>query len=241
MAYNYLDLVNTINRRFNEVELTSSNFASAKGFYSHAKDAINNAIQDINQEEFEWPFNHCRDEIVLTAGETRYAYPNDAKTIDFDSFRIKEDSTLDNDTSKLKIMSYEEYLEQYVDQEYTSDTSVRDLPTYVFRAPGLEFGLVSCPDKAYTLVYEYYRNAVDLVNYDDVPDIPETFKHVIIEGGMYYTYMFRSNEQAATLSKQKFEQGIKNMRVICINRYDYVRSKMIQQQRRYVAGPRLAS
>ena len=41
MAYNFLGLVNQINRRLNEVELTSSNFASATGFYAQAKDSIN--------------------------------------------------------------------------------------------------------------------------------------------------------------------------------------------------------
>ena len=39
MAYNYLGLVNQINRRLNEVELTSSNFSTATGFYGQAKDA----------------------------------------------------------------------------------------------------------------------------------------------------------------------------------------------------------
>ena len=33
MAYNYLDLVNEINRRLNEVELSTTNFLSSKGFY----------------------------------------------------------------------------------------------------------------------------------------------------------------------------------------------------------------
>ena len=43
MAYNYLSLVNQINRRLNEVELSSSNFATATGFYSQAKDAVNSS------------------------------------------------------------------------------------------------------------------------------------------------------------------------------------------------------
>ena len=38
----------------------------------------------------------------MTAGVVRYAFPTDAKTIDFDSFRIKRDDTLGNDTKRLK-------------------------------------------------------------------------------------------------------------------------------------------
>ena len=37
MAYNYIGLVNDINRRLNEVELSSTNFANAVGEYSMVK------------------------------------------------------------------------------------------------------------------------------------------------------------------------------------------------------------
>ena len=49
MAYNYLDLVNIVARRLNETELTSSNFTTAKAFYSTIKDSVNTSIRDINQ------------------------------------------------------------------------------------------------------------------------------------------------------------------------------------------------
>ena len=93
MAYDYLGIVNDLNRRLNEVQLTSSNFASAVGEYSMIKDAVNSAIRYINQHEYEWPFNHVETEETLTEGIVRYAYPSDTKTIDMDSFRIKKDSS----------------------------------------------------------------------------------------------------------------------------------------------------
>ena len=58
MAYNYIGLVNDVNHRLNEVELTSVNFSSAVGEYSAIKDAVNASIRYINQHEYEWPFNH---------------------------------------------------------------------------------------------------------------------------------------------------------------------------------------
>jgi hypothetical protein len=61
MAYNYLGLTNDVCRRLNEVELSASNFTSTTGFYSFAKDAVNSAIRHINQEEFEWPWNHVEE------------------------------------------------------------------------------------------------------------------------------------------------------------------------------------
>lgn len=34
MAYDFIGLVNDVNRRLNEVELTTSNFATAQGYYN---------------------------------------------------------------------------------------------------------------------------------------------------------------------------------------------------------------
>ena len=89
MAYNFLGLVNDINRRLNEVELTSSNFATATGFYGQAKDAITASIRYVNQSQYEWPFNHVEQEDTLSVGVSRYPFPTDCKLIDFDTFRIK--------------------------------------------------------------------------------------------------------------------------------------------------------
>lgn len=239
MAYNFLGLVNDVNSRLNEVPLTTSNFASASGFYHQAKEAVNSAIQDINQLQHEWTWNHITHEEALTDGVTRYSFPSDAKVIDFDSFRIKRSSAYNNQTTKLKILSYEEYLEKFVDQEYNTDTSLLDTPVYVFRAPGLEYGVVPAPKEDYQIVYEYYRNTVSLINASDVPSIPEMFRNIISDGAMYYAYMFRGNEQSAAISKSKFDQGIKSMRIMLINRYDYVRSTALQPNKRTIAGPRV--
>ena len=228
MSYDYLGLVNDVNKRLNEVELTSSNFATVTGFYSAAKDAVNGALRHINQSAFEWPFNHVEQEDVLTAGEIRYGYPADAKTLDFDSFRIKRSASFGNDTRKLKLMAYEEYLENYVDAEYdTSNTGIRSIPRVIFRTPNQGFGVYPPPDNAYELVYEYYRLPVDLISATDVPSIPEQFRYVIVDGAMYFAYLFRGNTQDATLQFQKFEEGIKDMRTLYVNRYDYVRDTRI--------------
>jgi hypothetical protein len=239
MAYNYLDLVNEVNRRLNEVELTSANFSSAVGFYAHNKDAVNAAIRDINHTHYEWPFNHVLAEETLTAGTIRYAFPSDANTIDFDTFRIEENATFGNATVKLTILSYEDYLSRYIDHEYTTDSSKREVPSYVFHAPSLEYGVVPAPNSAYTIFYEYYRVPVDLSSYSDVPSIPERFRHVIIDGAMAYAYLFRSNEQSAVMSKNKFEEGIKRMRSMLVNRYSYVRSGMINTTQASAFGDRV--
>ena len=235
MAYNFLELVNSVNRRLNEVELTSSNFSAAVGFYAQAKDAVNASIRHINQSQYQWPFNHSTQETTLVAGTSRYAFPTDAKLIDFDSFRIKEDSTLGNATVKLGLLDYDEYLQKFVDQEYKTDSSGRRLPQLVFHAPSLQYGMVPPPDKAYTVVFEYYTFPTDLASATDAPSVPERFKHTIIDGAMYHAYLFRGNSQDATIAQQKFDEGIKQMRSMLINKTYYVRSYMIARNQS-VAG-----
>lgn len=240
MAYTFLSLTNDINKRFNEVELTSSNFANATGFYSAAKDAVNAAIRDINHTHYEWPFNHVNKTLVLEVGTTRYDYEDDANTVDFDTFRIQRDDTLGNETVKLEIISYEDYLKSYVDDEYATGTGRQRVPLRVFSAPGSVFGVSPPPDKAYSLDYEYYSFPSDLSLYSDVPNIPERFKHVITDGALFYAYMFRGNEQSATLSKTKFEEGIKRMRSMLVNRYEYMRSPALNNNAAASAfGPRV--
>ena len=227
MAYNYLELVNDLNRRVNETELSSSNFADATGFYNTAKDAINSSIRLLNQEQFQWPFNYLEQEDVLTAGDMRYDIPYNAKTIDYNTFRIKRNATLGNATVRLKIMDYEEYLSKYVDSEYNEDTSIRKIPTHVIRAPGNQYIVYPSPDKDYELIYEMYSLPVDLILHSDVPSAPEAYRHIIVDGAMYYIQTFRNDNQSAQMSLQKFTEGVKNMKSIYINRFEYLYSTRV--------------
>ena len=76
-----------------------------------------------------------------------------------------------------------------------------------------------------------FRFPVDLENSTDVPNIPERFRYIIVDGAMYYAYLFRSNSQDAVLMRDKLEEGIKHMRTILTNRTEYVRSTAINQKR----------
>lgn len=228
MAYTFLELVNKVNRRLNEVELTSVNFASANGFYAHAKDAVNSAIRYINQKEYQWPFNHITYDETLVQYQTRYAFQADAKVINFGSFRIQESAALNVNTRKLGIISYDQYLSNYVDQEYDADNSRAAVPSYVFHGPDLKYGISANPDKAYTLTYEYFAFPTDLSAFGDVPTIPQRFDHVIVDMAMHYAYAFRSNTQMALVAKERADEGIEDMRSMLINRYYAVESGLIR-------------
>jgi len=227
MAYDFLGLVNDVNKRLNEVELTTGNFAATTGYYSFVKEAVNSSIRHINQEEYEWPWNHREEEVTLTAGVSKYSYPLDAKTINMNTFRIKRNATFGNSTVKLKILPYEEYLDKYVDNEYNSAASIQNTPEYIVRTPSRELILVPTPDQAYELVYEYFQLGYDLELHNDVPSLPEQYRNVIVDGAMYYVYQFRSDTQMASLSQQRYEDGIKYLRSQHINRTNYIRDRRV--------------
>lgn len=226
-SYNYLGLVNDVNRRLNEVELTEANFTNATGYYSFAKDAVNSAVRHINQEEFEWPWNHVEETEVLVPGVVRYSYPYDAKTINLNSFRIRQDDVAATQTRKLKVLNYEEYLDKYVYSEYNSSTNIRSMPSYVVRSPSRELIFVPPPDKAYEVVYEYFTYGFDLEAATDIPTLPEHYRHVIVDGAMYYVQQFRGDMQAASFAESKFQAGIKNLRSLHINRTEYLKDTRV--------------
>jgi len=226
MPYNFLGLVNNLCYRMNETPLTSVTFASAGGVYSDFKLAVNSAIHNVNTQVFEWPFNHTTETLVLTPGQARYPYPSDAKTVNFDSFRIPRDVTFNNNTTKLWQLDYERYLEQGVDAEYANG-ELDDLPRYVSRTPSLEFVVSPPPKEAYTLIYEYYRQPPNLVLDSDVPTVPEQFEYVINSGALQYAYQFRGDIEGAERQRMVFNEELKQMRTLYQNRHEYVRGPVI--------------
>ncbi len=227
MSYNYLELVNDVNRRLNETPLTSATFDSAGGYYADVKSHINTAINRINREEFEWPFNHVTQTQTLIVNQSKYAYPSDAKSVAFDTFRLRGEVALNNLSRKLPQMDYEEYLARFPDYEF-NPLDAQSIPEAVVRNRDLSFTVVPPPNQAYQLVYEYYRLPADLVLWNDVPTIPAQFRSVIVEGAMYYAYTFRGGLEEAAVSDQLFKAGIKDMRKIYINRYEYLRSTVVR-------------
>lgn len=225
--YNYLELVNDVNRRLNEVPLTSSNFASAVGFYADVKGYVNSSLNRINRENFEWPFNHQVYTETLVVNQTDYPYQADAKTVAFDTFLLKGEQSLGVSSKRLKVLDYEEYLNQFSDFEFNPEENA-NCPEFVVRNRNLSYTVSPPPDKAYTIRYEYYKLPVDLDQWDDVPTVPSQFRWVILEGAMYHAYMFRGALEEAAVSNQLFQAGIKDMRTLYTNRYEYVRSPVIR-------------
>ena len=226
MAYTYLGLTNDVLARMNEVQLTSGTFLTARGYQIQCKNAVNEAINFINQKEYNWPFNHAQGSEILVAGTTRYAIPADAKHVNYDTFRLAKDASIGSSGNNLKPLDYKEYVEKFIDQE--DDTAVMgSTPRYVFRTPDNNYGLYPYPDKAYTLRYDYYTYTTELEAAEDVPTVPEQYRQVIVDGATAFAYQYRGESQQYGINWARFEQGIKEMQSIILNRHDYLRSTYI--------------
>lgn len=226
MAYDYLGMVNEICRLVNEVEMTSSNFTTSVAFYAVARDAINRSIRDINLKETFWRFNFSQQTQVLTAGQVYYDWPANTKVIDFDSFRLKKDDTLGVETSWLLPVTYDEFLKKlwyYADSP--SDT-IKTVPRYVTSTPDTKFAVTPAPDQAYSVVFDSFADPSDLSAHDDVPNIPERYRSVIIRGAMRDIYAFREDDFNKDMAEKNFDKMLEDMRIREINHYDYVRSGM---------------
>ena len=229
MATTFLTLVNDTLRRLNEVELTSTDFATATGFRAQVKDAINSSIQEISQKEFEFPFNFTAGSLTLVSGQQEYSLPADFKIADWDSFRINYDADNNYSARKLKLISYDTFLKRFFERDSEATTSDYDQPIYVYRTLDNKAAFTPRPDATYSVSFNYFAFASDLSASTDTMSVPDAFKHVVIDGALYHCFMFRDNTQQAAVVRQRFEDGVDRMRTLLINRFTDVRDTRVSR------------
>ena len=296
MSSSYLTLTNNVLGRLNEVQLTASNFDSARGIQTQTKEAINQSIRFINQKEFAFPFNHATETKTLTAGTVRYSLPTSTKHVDYNTFRLIKDDDLATSGGKLGILQYNDYINNYITQEdeivtttldgsltdsattvtvasttgfdsagtlhvgneqitYTGTTSTTftgatrgaggttaaahssatqvaqfeegGVPRYVVRSPDNGYLLYPFPTKSFSVKFDYYTFPTDLSSATDTTSIPARFDAVIIDGATAFVYQYRGETAQYQLNFARFEQGIKNMQTLLVNKFEYVRSTFI--------------
>lgn len=296
MAESYLTLTNKVLARLNEVQLTSSNFTNARGIQVQAQNAVNESVRYINQKEFQYPFNHSTKTETLVPGTVRYTIPTDAKTVDYNTFRIVKDSDLGSSGGRLYVLNYNDYINSYITQEdeitttnldgsltdsattvtvnsttgfdstgtifigneqitytgtssttftgatrgandttaaaHSDDTQVAQfeqggVPQYVSRTPDNNFLLYPFPTKGFSLKYDFFSFPTDMSAHSDTTTIPDRFAAVIIDGATAFVYQYRGETNQYQLNFARFEQGIKNMQTLLVNRFEYIRSTFI--------------
>ena len=110
------------------------------------------------------------------------------------------------------------------------------VPRFIVRTLDNNFLLFPFPNRAYTLKFDYFAFPTDLSAHGDTTTIPARFDPVIIDGATAYVYQYRGETTQYQLNFSRFEQGIKNMQSLLVNKYEYVRSTMIQQPTGYFSS-----
>lgn len=222
MSSTFINLTNTLLRRLNEVEIADADFVGSRGVQALAKDAIRASIAKINQAEFEWPFNAAEHTQILSKGQTEYTWPAYFKQVDWNSFQIQADASLGVSYTHIGYMDRDLWYRDFRDDDYQAGAAGRAVPQFAFPAHGDGFGVTPSPDQAYSIKFRYYLNYSDLQQPTDVTRIPTTYDNVIVDGGMYHMYMFRDNMESAGISAQAFQQGLKEMQTLLINKYESI-------------------
>ena len=101
------------------------------------------------------------------------------------------------------------------------------IPEYVVRTPDNNYLLYPFPNKSFSIKFDYYTFPSDLSAHGDTTSIPDRFAPVIIDGATAFVYQYRGETQQYQLNMQRFEQGIKNMQTLLVNRFEYIRSTYI--------------
>lgn len=237
MPSTYMQLTNQLLRQFNEVEFTTeAQFNSAIGVQSLAKDCIRNAVLDINQLEYEWPFNAKTGTQLLTIGQTQYTFPDDCKYMEWESFYIKKDDSLNVNSKSLKYINREEWYNNLRESDMDAgDLGIR-IPSFIFPSAYNGIGVSPSPDKAYTIEFTYFKNTDTLLNPTDEVNIPSMWDNVIIMMASPRMELFRNNESGAAISKQMGEELLSRMRGILINKESHVYDGRVNYNRFRFSG-----
>lgn len=211
MPSTYMELTNRLLRRVNDVEITQSDFASARGIQAAAKDYILDTIREINSTKPNWPFNAVEHSQTLVVGTEEYAWPTNFNTAEWGSFQIQADDTIGNKFTVLKHATRDEWYSYQRDTDYDSTTDGIRMPIYVFPSHGNGFGVTPSPNEAFPIKFRYYKNPTDLSAYDDETTIPSKFDYVIMAGALAHMNLFKENLEGAALQEQKFKNGISDM------------------------------
>lgn len=244
MALNYVQICNRVLNRLNEVSLTPTTFSNAIGFQQAVKEGVLDAISDINTEEIQWPFNHASgSQTLATDGTQIYSFPGTVATVDWDSFFLVRNDTLpipianggDGVTARPVVgkpiprINYNKWLQKFKDRDVAMNLVNYATPDFVFQTqenPN-NFGITPPSNQLFTVTYEYWTNANDIVLYSDIPNIPSNFTSVIIDGATYYAYLFRDNASEAKAMLDQFQAGIRQMRTILINREENMENDVL--------------
>ena len=110
------------------------------------------------------------------------------------------------------------------------------VPEHVIRTPDNNYLLYPFPNRSYSIKFDHFTFPSDMSAQDDTTSIPARFDAIIVDGATAFVYQYRGETTQYQLNFQRFEQGIKNMQTLLVNKFQYVRSTYIPRAGTYGAN-----
>jgi len=101
------------------------------------------------------------------------------------------------------------------------------IPRKIVRTADNNYLVYPFPNKQYVLKFDYYTFPTELSSHDDTTSVPARFDSVVVDGATAFVYQYRGETQQYGINFGRFEQGIKNMQTLLVNKFDYLRSTFI--------------
>ena len=101
------------------------------------------------------------------------------------------------------------------------------IPRKIVRTADNNYLVYPFPNKQYVLKFDYYTFPTELSAHVDTTSIPARFDSVVVDGATAFVYQYRGETQQYGINFGRFEQGIKNMQTLLVNKFDYLRSTFI--------------
>lgn len=234
----YLDVVNTVLGEMNEVKLSSADFTSAVGFQAYVKDAVNRVLNDINTENYKWPFlstgnstePHLGNAVInCVEGQRWYDIKSGSLSIDTDYGFVDWDTfflttygvageTAPYTTYKLTPTSLLTWQRIYASSEADAKFNNSDygMPLRFFKSRnGRQIGVSPLPDKAYKIYFFAYDQIASVSAATATFPFQEQFvQSVLIPGVRKYAWMFKENETQRQVAEEDYKKGLRRMREI---------------------------
>lgn len=210
--------------------MDTTQFDGARNIQALAKTAVNSSVRELMHSAQEWPFalvTHTQ--TLATDGTGTYSFPTASSSVDWESFYLKKLAGGNNQPRRLPVLTYTQYLDERRPMEDETEAGGYGVPEAVYQTQENKFGVTPKADQAYQIEYKYWTIPDDMVDVDDVCIIPSRFDNVILDGAMFYTLMFRSNEQGAAIYRDKFDNGIRTMRRLLMDEPLTMRSTMLDR------------
>lgn len=166
-----------------------TNTEGQTGEPQRAVDFVRMAYEEICNLHFDWDFLWSTGTISATSDFALYSAPTDLHVWDVKRFTL--------DGEPIEVIEWADY--------HPEDYAASGRPEVVVIRPDSDIVLAPQPDQAYTLAFDYFISAPELVASADQPIIPVRYQRVILGLALLHYGNFEAAEDAIKQGQEIFQ------------------------------------